>query len=134
MKTRIFVLAAILGVAANAPAQGKEKPQKLQNHNFILDTPITVDGAYLESGAYELNLVSSGARVRLEFWQGSSFIATATGTWISGGEKYAEDSLLLRLHPDGSRSLTEVRIAGTKKSIAVDHNAEGRVSAKRGQL
>lgn len=127
MKTAAMLLVALAVLLTGRPVHA----QKLKTHNVYLPSPITVNGAQLERGAYQLTMVPSGARVRLEFWKGETFFAAATGSWVSGGRKYPEDALLLRLNADGSRSLIEVRIAGTNKSVAVANNAGVRISAKR---
>ena len=44
----------------------------------------------------------------------------APGGWVKTGIKYSEDEVLARANPDGSKSLIEIRIAGTARAIVLD--------------
>jgi hypothetical protein len=39
---------------------------------------------------------------------------------VKTGIKYSEDEVLARANPDGSKSLIEIRIAGTARAIVLD--------------
>jgi hypothetical protein len=58
--------------------------------------------------------------VRATLWREGQFIATAHGTWVRHGVKYTENAVLLRVNSDGTRSLTEIRLAGSAKTIVID--------------
>jgi len=67
-----------------------------------------------------LALESHGASVRATLWKERLFVAGAHGTWVRHGIKYREDAVLLKVNSDGTRSLTEIRLAGSAKTIVLD--------------
>jgi hypothetical protein len=69
---------------------------------------------------YTLAVESHGAYVRATLWRQGRFIATAHGTWVKHSVKYAEDAVLLRVNSDGTRSLLEIRLAGSAKTIVLE--------------
>jgi hypothetical protein len=87
---------------------------------FFLEREITVNGAKVPEGMYTLSLESHGASVRATLLRDGRFIATARGTWVKHGIKYTENTALLRVDSDGTRSLTEIRLAGSAKTIVID--------------
>jgi len=103
-------------LAASFPVPAKKNPAR----PFLLQTPITMDGAEIPQGMYQLALESSNSSVRVTFWREGQFIATARGVWVKSGMKYTENSVLLRVNSDGSRSLIEIRLAGTAKTIVLN--------------
>lgn len=117
MKIKVASLAILILLAACVLVQAKQGSDRL----FFLQTPITMDGVQIPHGMYELTFESSSnASVRVTFRREGQFIATARGVWVKGGRKYMENSVLLRVNSDGSRSLTEIRLAGTAKTIVLD--------------
>lgn len=87
---------------------------------FFLDRDITVNGATVPKGMYSLAVESKGSTARATFWKDGRFVATAHGTWVRHGVKYIEDAVLLKVNSDGTRSLTEIRLAGSTKTIVID--------------
>jgi hypothetical protein len=127
MKIRPVALAALILLAASFPVPAKKSPAR----PFFLQTPITMDGAEIPQGMYQLTLESSNSSVRVTLWREGQFVATARGVWVKGGMKYTETSVLLRVNSDGSRSLIEIRLAGTAKTIVLDRSdTVFRLSAK----
>jgi hypothetical protein len=102
-------------LAASFPVPAKKNPAR----PFFLQIPITMDGAEIPQGMYQLTLESSNSSVRVTFWREGQFIATARGMWVKSGMKYTENSVLLRVNSDGSRSLIEIRLAGSAKTIVL---------------
>ncbi len=87
---------------------------------FFLRTAVTMNGAEVPSGVYDLTWESHNSTVRVTLWKDGRFIATAPGTWVKNGVKYTNDAALLRVNSDGSRSLVEIRLAGVKKTIVLE--------------
>jgi hypothetical protein len=128
MNTKAAALATLLLLGASVPVQAKKIPPR----PFFLRTPVTLNGAEIQEGLYELTLESSDSIVRVTLWRDGQFIATAPGVWVKNGAKFAEDSALLHVNSDGSRSLIEIRFAGTAKTIVLNRpEATIRVTAKR---
>ena len=115
MKLRTFVLSAWI-LTASVSAGAKVIPPRL----FYLDRDITVNGATVPGGMYTLAVESEGVSVRVTFRREGQFIATAHGTWVKNGVKYTKNAVLLRVNSDGTRSLTEIRLAGSAKTIVLD--------------
>jgi hypothetical protein len=115
MKFQTVALTALM-VSASIPASAKLIPPR----PLFLDRDITVDGAQVPHGIYTLALESHGASVRATLLKEGQFVATAHGTWVRHGIKYTEDAVLLKVNPDGTRSLTEIRLAGSAKTIVID--------------
>lgn len=86
-----------------------------------------MDGAEIAQGMYQLRLETAKSSVRVEFWKDGRFIATAHGAWVKSGMKYKDNTILLRVNPDGSRSLIELRLAGVAKTIVLNNTADAKV-------
>jgi hypothetical protein len=115
MKFRTVLFSALV-IFASISASAKVIPPR----PLFLDRDITVNGAEVPHGIYTLALESHGASVRATLSKEGRFIATAHGLWVRHGIKYAEDAVLLRVNPDGTRSLTEIRLAGSAKTIVIE--------------
>jgi hypothetical protein len=90
-------------------------PDKSRLMNF--PTPIVVNGAAIPAGTYRLGWETHANSVTVQLFKGSEYFAGSKGKWVKQGMKYAEDAVLLRVNGDGSRSLSEIRLAGYKKTI-----------------
>lgn len=128
MKAKIAVLAVLFLLAASLPIGAKKIPPR----PFFLRTPVTLNGAEIPPGLYELSLESGNSAVRVTLCRDGRFVDTALGAWVKNGAKYTEDSALLRVNSDGSRSLIEIRFAGIAKTIVLNKpDAPIRVSAEK---
>ncbi len=118
MKIRGAALTALILLAASFPVPAKKNSAR----PFFLQAPFLMNGAEIPEGMYELTLESSNSSVRVTLWREGQFIATARGVWVKSGVKYTENAVLLRVNSDGSRSLEEIRLAGTAKTIVLDNS------------
>ena len=123
MKTKHVALTILLVVAASIPASARKSPAR----PFFLPTAVTMNGAEVPQGMYQLSVETDKSSVRVELWREGHFVATARGAWVKSGVKYKENTILLRVNPDGSRSLTELRLAGVAKTIVLNNTAEATV-------
>lgn len=127
MKIRSAALSTLILLAASFPLPAKKNPAR----PFFLQAPFTMNGAEIPQGMYQLTLESSNSIVRVTLWREDQFIATARGVWVKSGRKFTGNTVLLRVNPDGTRSLVEIRLAGTAKTIVLDNSdAVIQVSAK----
>ncbi len=115
MKLRT-VLLSVLILIAGLPAYAKINPPRYLH----LDRDVSVSGVKVPEGIYTLALETQGTSVRASFWKDGRYIASAHGSWVTHGIKYSQDAVLLRVNPDGTRTLTEIRLAGNTKSIVLD--------------
>jgi len=111
------LLSILILLLATSPAWAKKNPPR----SLILPAVVTLNGARVPAGTYELTCETQGSAVRVTLWKDGQFVATAPGAWVKNGIKYAEDQVLLRVNSEGSKSLIEIRIAGTARSIVFDH-------------
>jgi len=79
--------------------------------------PILVNGAEVPKGIYEITWETHELSALVTLSKNGGFVAGGKGTWVKQGTKYLENALLLRVNPDGTRSLVEIRLAGSKKTI-----------------
>src|SRR5579863_5032771 len=81
MNTKVVALAILLLLGASVPAQAKKVPPR----PFFLRTPVTLNGAEIQEGLYELTLESGDSVVRVTLWRDGQFVATAPGIWVKNG-------------------------------------------------
>jgi hypothetical protein len=118
MKVKTIVPAIVILLLSSFPVQAKNNSRP-----FYLRTTVTMNGAEIPAGIYDLTWESEKSGVRVTFWKNGQFFATAKGDWVKHGVKYTGDAALLRVNSDGSRSLVEIRLAGVKKTIVLSNVA-----------
>src|SRR6266436_10363134 len=121
MKFRFVVQTFVILLFVSFPARANA------SRPFFLQTAVTMSGAEVPAGLYDLSWESQNSKVRVTLWKDGRFFATAQGTWVKNGAKYPNDAALLRVNSDGSRSLVEIRLAGVKKTIVLENNIESKV-------
>jgi hypothetical protein len=115
MKLKIIAFTAWIWFAASFPVSARKNPARF----FFLPAPVTVEGAEIPQGMYQLTVESSNSSVRIIWWREGQFVASASGAWVKSGMKYSENTVLLRVNSDGSRSLVEIRLAGSTRAIVL---------------
>jgi hypothetical protein len=116
VKLRFAALPCLIFVTVSFSVSAKKSPP----HPINLHAAITLNGAKVSEGIYDLTWDSANSPVRITLWKDGRFIATASGNWVKNGAKYTEDAVLLRVNRDGTRSLIEIRLAGVAKTIVLD--------------
>jgi hypothetical protein len=112
MKKALLPPALILLIAISPLCAKKISPRPFQLRDAVF-----LNGAEIPAGIYELTWESHGSNARVTLSKDGHFVATAPAVWAKNGIKYAEDEALLRVNSDGSKSLIEIRIAGTPRAI-----------------
>src|SRR5579859_4343408 len=120
--TAAAVLCLLAGVL---PALAKKSPLR----PFYMPNSVTMNGAEIPQGMYQITVETQRSGVAVELWRDGRFIATARGTWVKSGMKFKDNTILLRVNPDGSRSLIELRLAGAAKSIVLKNPVDDEVQA-----
>ncbi len=121
MKFRLVVQTFVILLFVSLPARANN------SRPFYLRTAVTMNGAEVPAGVYDLSWESQNSKVRVTLWKDGRFFATAQGSWVKNGAKYAGDAALLRVNSDGSRSLVEIRLAGVKKTIVLENMIESKL-------
>ena len=114
---KVLLLPALMLFLAGQPAWAKKNPPRL----FRLPEVILLNGAEVPAGTYQLAMETTGSTVHVTLWKDGQVIASAPGVWAKNGIKYKEDQALLFVNSDGTKSLIEIRIAGTARSIVLVH-------------
>jgi len=81
--------------------------------------PIVVNGQKLPVGEYSLRWEGDGPNVELNILQGHKVMATTPARVVSEAGSSSRDLAVLKVNEDGSKSLSEVRFAGKKYSLAI---------------
>jgi hypothetical protein len=121
MKFRFVVQTFVILLFVSLPVRANT------SRPFFLQTAVTMSGAEVPAGLYDLSWESQNSKVRVTLWKAGRFFATAQGTWVKNGVKYTGDAALLRVNSDGSRSLMEIRLAGVKKTIVLENAIESKL-------
>ena len=116
MKFAAATLISFILLGASVPALARKNPPRL----FQLRQEVILNGAQVPAGIYELTWETEGPTVHVTLRKGGKFIAAAEGSLVKSGRKYNEDEALLLVNSDGSKSLTEIRIAGSTKAIVLN--------------
>jgi len=111
---------ALLSVLVVFLASGTVWAKKNPPRPFVLPVVVSMNGAQVPAGTYELTCETHGSAARVTLLKDGQFVATAPGAWVKTGIKYPVDEMLVRMNSDGSKSLTEIRIAGTARAIVLD--------------
>lgn len=117
MNIKAVALTTWILLAMSFPASARKNPAR----PFFLETPVTMNGAEIPEGMYELSVEPSNSGVQVSLWREGQFIAAARGVWVKSGMKYAQNAVLLRVNSDGTRSVIEIRLAGAARSIVLNN-------------
>jgi hypothetical protein len=107
----------LIVILASSPLWARKNPPR----PFGLPVVVILNGAQVPAGMYELTCETQGSAVRVTLLKDGQFVATAPGVWVKTGIKYSDDEVLFRVNPEGSKSLTEIRFAGSSRAIVFDH-------------
>jgi hypothetical protein len=110
-----LVLACAVLFTASAFASNKA--------SFDLQHPTQVGGQELAPGSYKVQWEGSGSDVHLTILRGSKQVATTSAQVVEMKVKSPDTSALVTVNPDGSRSLSQIRLRG--KTFALDLRGEG---------
>ena len=110
------LLPVLILLLASSHVLAKKNPPR----PFSLPVVVILNGAQVPAGTYELTCETHGSAVRVTLLKDGQFVATAPGAWVKTGIKYSEDEVLLRVNPEGSKSLSEIRFAGAARAIVFD--------------
>ena len=111
MKIRWTMLIVLTLLASNAFAH----PRK--GHMLYFSLPILVNGEQIPAGIYQVSLETHDSTALVTISKDGEFVAGVKGTWVKQGAKFTDNAVLLRVNSDGSRSLIELRLSGTKETI-----------------
>jgi hypothetical protein len=77
-------------------------------------TDVTVNGKVIPAGEYSLRWEGTGPNVQLNILKGKKVVATTSARRVDVEKSPDSDAAVVRGNEDGSRTLSEVRLAGKK--------------------
>lgn len=81
--------------------------------------PASIGGTALAAGDYKVQSDSKGSDATVNFVKGKSVVATAHGQWVNRDTEYEQDAVIYDKASDGSRSIIEMRFAGSKRVLVL---------------
>ncbi len=115
-KGLLLGLAVLL--ATSAFASNKGSIQLLDNTNIA--------GTQLKAGDYSLKWEGNGPNVELSILKGSKVVATTPARLVDLNQSPNRDTAVLKTNADGTRSLSQIQLAGKKFALAIgQESAEG---------
>jgi hypothetical protein len=85
--------------------------------------PAQVNGSQLAPGEYQVQWEGAGPNVELSITKGKQVIAKSPARVLELNEKTSNDAVVTNKNTDGSKSLTEIRFAGKKYSLALGNES-----------
>jgi hypothetical protein len=110
------LLSVLIAFLVSSPLWAKKYPPR----PFVVPVAVSLNGAHVPVGTYEITCETFGSTARVTLLKDGQFIATAPGNWVKTQIENSKDQMLVRINPDGSKSLSEIRIAGTAGAIVLD--------------
>ena len=82
-----------------------------------LDYAASVHGTQLAAGEYQVSWETHSPQATVSFKQKKGGVTTAEGMLTERPTKYESNSVVYSNNPDGSRSIIEIRFAGSNKVL-----------------
>jgi hypothetical protein len=120
MQTLVLASAVLLATSAFAVNKGSVE----------LMHPTQVAGKQLAAGSYKIQWDGSGDQVQLSIRQGSKEVASTSARVVQIQSPSPNNNALITVNPDGTRSLSQIRLRG--KTFALDLGGEGSGSGSSG--
>ncbi|MBI4164703.1 MAG: hypothetical protein HY508_03095 [Acidobacteria bacterium] len=99
--------------------------------SFNFPYPAKMGGMLLESGRYNVTWEQHSPEVTLTVAKGKKVVTTAAGRMETRPGKFAYNMVVYTAHPDGSQSISELRIKG---SIRLSYSRNEHAIQARGDL
>jgi len=80
----------------------------------------SLNGTLIKAGEYRMRWQANSPEVTVTLIKGDKVVATAHGKMVERDVKTRGDKIVYRLNPDGSRTITEIRLAGTSQAIVFE--------------
>ena len=118
MNTRNYLGASILALAlilsGSASAFAKDA------YKLTLRYDMTLKGAQLAPGEYRISWVAHSPEATVTVASKKNVVATVEGRLVDAGKKFALSTVLYDEKADGTRTIREIRLAGSDKTIVFD--------------
>ena len=115
MNTRNYLGASILALAlilsGSASALAKDA------YKLTLRYDMTLKGAQLARGEYGISWVAHSPEATVTVASKKNVVATVEGRLVDASKKFAQSTVLYDENADGTRTIREIRLAGSNKTI-----------------
>ena len=111
MKWKISVLTLAILLMASVPAFAKDSVSITVTHLLSLR------GSQVAPGDYKVSWVTHSPEATVTFKQSEKIAATADARLVDRDEKYSTTAVVYQTNSDGTRTLLEIRIGGTKQAL-----------------
>jgi hypothetical protein len=115
LKGLLLGLSLLLAASAFAANKG---PLQLIN-------PASLGGKQLAAGSYTVKWDGNGPEVQLSVLKGNKVVATAPARLSNLDRSSEGNEAVVNVNADGSRTLTEIRLAGKKYALAIGESSGG---------
>jgi len=118
MNTHGFLkrFAPVLGILIMTSVTVFAKTSK-DSRRFTLSAAVTIGGAQVPAGQYNVRWVSHSPDATVTFEKGHNVVATAEAKWVDRPVKYEQNAAVIETNADGSRSIVELRFAGMSEAL-----------------
>lgn len=103
--TLVFLL------AASVPAWAKN------SHYLTIDRHAVLNSTSLTAGAYRIQWEAHSSGLTVTFSKEGKVVATTEGKLVDRGVKYGRDVVVYDTRPDGSVTISEIRLGGMSQAI-----------------
>ena len=108
------ILALVLVIAGGASAFAKDTPTVKLTSGMILK------GKPLAAGSYSISLENHTPDATVTLAQSKNVITTAQGRLVDAGKRFAQSAVVYDESSDGTRTIREIRLAGSNQAIVFD--------------
>ena len=118
MNTRNYLGASILALALILA--GSASAFANDSHKLTLRYSMTLQGTPLAPGEYSISWVTHSPAATVTVASKKNVVATVEGRLVDAGKKFSQDAIVYDSNPDGTRTIREIRLAGSSKTIVFD--------------
>jgi hypothetical protein len=90
------------------------------SRNVKFAHPASVAGTAIPAGEYKLHWESQGPDATVTLIKGKKVVTTAHGQWVDRDQEYDQNAVVYETGPGGSRTVTEMRFAGSSRVLILD--------------
>jgi hypothetical protein len=102
---------SLLLLAASVPALAKNSGTVALTHDVVLS------GTTLAAGRYVVRWEAQSPRATVEFARGHKVVLSTQCKLEDRGKKYLSDTVVYDIASDGTRTITEIRFAGSSEVL-----------------
>ena len=111
-----LVLVVLVLSAASAFAKNERQ--------LAITSDASVSGKMLRAGKYKVGWVSHSPEATVTFYSRREAVTTVEGKWVNRGSEYKQNAVVYANHPDGSKSIIEIRFAGMSRALVLGSQAD----------